>query len=253
MMTSDEYLEQVLRQATAPVGSSGPGSSVLEVLSPQLRRWGGNMFLDAQLSGSYAKGTAVRPGTDVDVFASLHPNTSNTLEEIYDSLDSFLVACGYATRRQNVSIGVSVLGHSVDITPGKRQAFPSTDHSIWVSKRRTWMQTNVATHIRVIGSSPWRRQMILLKRWKKVNTVDIPSFVVELAVMRALTGGRYGLASGVLQVLDFLAQSFATCALVDPANSNNDVAAEMSGAERRAVVTAANRSKSQQYWKDIVW
>jgi len=37
-------------------------------------------------SGSFAKGTANRSGTDIDLFISLSESTPETLKEIYDSL-----------------------------------------------------------------------------------------------------------------------------------------------------------------------
>ena len=43
-------------------------------------------MLSISPSGSFAKGTANRSGTDIDLFISLSESTPETLKEIYDSL-----------------------------------------------------------------------------------------------------------------------------------------------------------------------
>jgi tRNA nucleotidyltransferase (CCA-adding enzyme) len=75
-------------------------------------------------SGSFAKGTAKRSGTDIDLFLYLAAETSETLSQIYNSLDTALKQEGYKTRRQNVSLNIRVNTtqggvYDVDLVPAK--------------------------------------------------------------------------------------------------------------------------------------
>jgi hypothetical protein len=50
----------------------------------------------------------VRSGTDIDLFLSLSEHTDGTLKEVYDKLFDSLTSAGYAPRRQNVSLNITV-------------------------------------------------------------------------------------------------------------------------------------------------
>lgn len=191
-MTSDVYLQQLLRRITAPTGPYGPGPRTRDALYPLISRWATTQLADVKLSGSYAKGTAVVGGTDVDLFISLKANTSQTLKEIYNSLATHLTAAGYSVRRQNVSIGITSGALKVDLTPGKKQDEYSGDHSLWVSRRNTWQKTNVDTHVAVIGGSGHTDTIRLVKRWRQIHNLEFLSFALELAVLRALSGRYFG-------------------------------------------------------------
>jgi len=104
---------------------------VAVTLCPAIREWAGNFLAAVTPSGSFAKGTANRSGTDIDLFLSLVHTTPNTLKEIYETLFSKMQAKGYNPKRQNVSIGVKVGGFTVDLVPGKRQGAYGEDHSLY--------------------------------------------------------------------------------------------------------------------------
>ncbi|BBZ38784.1 hypothetical protein [Mycobacterium conspicuum] len=254
-MDADTYLHSVLSKITAPTGVSGPGNIIRAGLLPYVSQWAGRQLVSLDVSGSYAKGTAILGGTDVDLFASLRPETSQTLKEIYDSLASYLGGQGFSVRRQNVSINVTYQSKSVDITPGRLRNAYSTDHSIWVSRQNTWQQTNVGRHIQSIGGSAHTDVIRLMKRWRKLHSLEFPSFAVELAVLRGLqqTSRYSGLASRFNLVLEFLRDRIGTAQLIDPANSNNDVADELTTAEKTSIATQARQSRNATYWEQVVW
>jgi hypothetical protein len=254
-MTADQYLQSLLAGITAPTGVSGPGPTVLNGLRPLIRQWATTQLNELQLSGSYMKGTAIVGATDVDLFISLKSNTNQTLREIYDSLGSYMQTSGYSVRHQNVSIGVTYGSWSVDLTPGRQQQPSSSNHSIWVSRQRTWQMTNVDKHTQTIGVSAHTDVIRLMKRWRQVHSLEFPSFAVELAVLRGLqrTSSYTGLASRFILVLDFLRDQIATAQLIDPANSNNNVADELTAAEKMSIGMQARQSRNETYWERVVW
>jgi hypothetical protein len=252
-MTGDEYLRGVLARITAPTGPSGPGPTVRTALLPTLQQWAGSQLVDVLLSGSYAKGTAIVGGTDVDLFVSLREDTTQTLKEVYDSLLARLQSVGYTAKRQNVSVGITHGKYKVDVVPGKRQNGWSDDHSIWVNRQNTWQKTNVNKHIANVQASGRSDVVRLMKRWKQKHNVDMPSFALELATLKAQTRSfAQGLDNQVWAALTFLRDKLTTAVLLDPANSNNDVADEMTSAEKSAVARAAGASMGQSSWGDII-
>jgi hypothetical protein len=83
---------------------------VQTILAPLIQGWAGNRLLSITPSGSFAKGTAIRSGTDLDLFISLPEGTTETLKELYEKLFSWMGTKGYTPKRQNVSVSVRVSG-----------------------------------------------------------------------------------------------------------------------------------------------
>ena len=121
MMSEQDYLNSILARELVGTGLASPALLVPGTMEPVLRQWAGRFLLDVSPSGSYAKGTANRSGTDLDLFISLSPDTPESLADVHKTLVVALKAAGYQPRLQNVSIGIIVFGHSVDLVPGKRQ------------------------------------------------------------------------------------------------------------------------------------
>lgn len=252
-MTSDSYLAGILVREFV---DSSPASAVWAArnrLLPMLSNWGGSMLLGVSPSGSFAKGTANRSGTDLDLFISLSPDTRETLREVYESLHSTLSAAGLKPRRQNVSIGVRIGDVDVDLVPGKRQSTLETDHSLYRSKADTWTKTNVQTHIDYVRGSGRQQEIRLIKLWRNQKGLSLPSFYLELAVIRALAFvGGGSLADRVWHALGYLATDFERARFVDPANTNNVVSDDLSASEKAIARTRAQAARAARTWEEII-
>ena len=211
-------------------------------------------MVKAEFSGSLSKGTAIRIGTDADIFISLSSTTPGTLQEIYNTLHTAVVQSGYPARKQNVSIGTTVNGHKIDLVPGRRQDQYSNDHSLYKSKAGTWTKTNINTHINQVSSSNRVDEIKLTKIWRELHELSFPSFYLELAVIDALKYKRIGdLSSNFLTVLDFLRDDIVSARYLDPANTNNVISDDLNTQEKRAIAAKAADSRQQSNWNRIVW
>ena len=186
-MTPDAYLAAILQREAVDTGIFSPVRAVQGILDPVIRKWANRYLGSVTPSGSFAKGTANRSGTDIDLFVSLLPSTQESLKDIYDSLSNALTQAGYQPRPQNVSLGVRVNGLDVDLVPGKQQTFLTTDHSLWRRKAATWTKTNVLTHIAHVRGSGHFDETRIIKLWRSQKGLEFPSFYLELAVIAALT------------------------------------------------------------------
>lgn len=198
----EEHLRAVLARHWVDTGINSPVRAVQAILDPALRAWGGQYLVDIRPSGSFAKGTAVRGGTDIDIFVSLTSTLSSPLKSIYDTLLNALTQAGYRTRRQNVSIGTSINGWRVDVTPARRQDQHGNYHSLWSNKTGSWLQTNVNEHCRIVSGSGRLDEIRLMKIWRNGLGLDWPSFYLELFTIDVLSGARVGnLQNNVATVL----------------------------------------------------
>ena len=174
-VTADDYLLHILVREAVDTGIFSPVRSVQATLEPSIREWANRFLVSISPSGSFAKGTANKSGTDIDLFISLSPETKETLKEIYESLFTKLQEKGYAPKRQNVSIKIRVDGYDVDLVPGKRQGYFSDDHSLYRRRADTWIKTNIQTHINHVTTADWISETRILKLWRDQKGLDVPS------------------------------------------------------------------------------
>lgn len=253
-MTPDEYVENVLAKYEVPCGPSSPAERLGAAVAGPLRSWGNQYLKALEYSGSYAKGTAVRGVSDVDVFISLKSDTPDTLKDIYNNLYQFAARQGWSPRQQNVSIGVTVNGTRGDLVPGKVQSGYQNYHSLYLRKRNSWTQTNVALHVQTVRDSDRTKEIRAVKIWRYLRGLEFPSLYLELFTIKALSGrSRFSLAENVLHALRTMAASLATTRIEDPTNTNNIVSDDLTKEEKNRIASLAQQSSQEQSWGRIIW
>lgn len=212
-------------------------------------------------SGSFAKHTATNIKFDMDIVVPFKKTAFGTLQEMFDSVYNFLAeeyrGTGATIRKQKVSIGICFpleQGEDkpieVDVVPGRELKIAdyletrdlnlcfNEDH--WGFKKGSCQKTNIQKQIEHIKGKENEREVIrLLKIWKNQNNKNYKSFVIELAVIRALDGydGSTDLWQRLRFVLGYLSEHVAESSfhLYDPGNSGNDVIGTMDFYERNSL------------------
>jgi Second Messenger Oligonucleotide or Dinucleotide Synthetase domain len=252
-MSADQYLQQILAREAVNTSSTSPVLGVQTVLRPILTEWASSQLRAINPSGSFAKGTANRSGTDIDLFISLKSDTTQTLKEIYTMLFNRMKEKGYSPKQQNVSINVRVNGYDVDLVPAKHQGGGNSEyHSVYRRRADTWTQTNVNQHISTVRNGGRISETRLLKLWRDQKGLDFPSFYLELTVIDALTGARGTHSQNVWKALEYLRDRFLNSRVVDPANTNNIISDDMTAADKTKVVNAASLALRATDWSQIV-
>lgn len=245
-------MQTILRREAVDTGLFSSVRGVQAQIEPSLKEWAGTFLGSVSASGSFAKGTANKSGTDIDLFISLTSATRETLKEIYESLFKKMTEKGYGPKRQNVSIKVKVNGYSVDLVPAKRQAILGDDHSLFRRKADTWTKTNVTTHINYVRQGGRIYETRILKLWRNQKNLDFPSFYLELTAINALSGHIGTLSGNVWKVFEYLRDTFPNARVVDPANTNNIISEDLTVAERATVKAAAAQALQAKTWGEIV-
>lgn len=221
----------------------------------------GNDKYSSFCSGSFAKHTATNVKFDLDLVEPFKRSAFGTLQEMFDSVYDFLVEeykdTGVTVKKQKVSIGITFPIEEgdekpveIDVVPGRElnngdytetcdlNLCFNEDH--WGVKKGTSQKTNIQKQIAHIKGKTNERQIIrLLKIWKKQKEKKYKSFVIELAVIKALDGytGNQELWPRLKFVMEYLHDHIADNSfhLYDPGNSNNDVVSAMSDFDRTSL------------------
>lgn len=231
----------MINRYTYATGQSPSVFRARRIIGPALSSWGGDHILGIRPSGSLAKGTAVRGGTDIDFFVSLKSTVPVDLRHIYDTLlDAFLRA-GLPAYRKNVAVGLDIDGVKIDVTPGRRQHGFGGDHSLYSNKSGTWLKTNIGKQIRHVSESRRVPEIRLMKIWRNRLNLEWPSYYLELFVISALYGRRAGaLESNIRHIFILMDGELATKRIIDPANTNNVVSNSLTVSEKFSLADAAN-------------
>ena len=226
------------------------------VLRGLIQRWYSTRLVRVHNSGSFAKGTSIKGGTDLDLFISLKPGSGKSLRTMFEGLHKYAHQEGLGPRRQNVSIGVEVSGVKVDLVPARKHTGKS-DHSLYLSRRQGWTKTNVDKHIALVRKSGKGATIRAAKIWRSNRGLHFPSFYLELAVLRALQGREpQGTADELQRALEFLAADFPQAELVDPANGANIISSDLSPDEKQGIARQARASLdrvSSGQWERVLW
>ena len=100
-MSADVYLKQILNREAVDTGIFSPVRTVQATLEPAIRLWANRFLIGISPSGSFAKGTANKSGTDIDLFITLSSETGETLKEISESLFTRMQEIGYLLPAQD--------------------------------------------------------------------------------------------------------------------------------------------------------
>nr|WP_246801605.1 nucleotidyltransferase [Rhizobium leguminosarum] len=235
---------------------TGPNSAargVQSALRPTLLRWASHYLMSLEPSGSFAKGTAIHGGTDIDIFASVSSDVPDSLAVIYNSLFNRLREEGFNPRPQNVSIGIRVGAYSVDVVPARRQGPTGQFHSLYRRKADTWTQTNVLTHINAVRNSGRAEEIMIMKAWRQQRGLTFPSFYMELVTIEACRGRRVGdLAENVWATLAYVRDNIRSAVFIDPANTNNRISDDLTASEKLTLANAASMARQATNWAQIV-
>lgn len=254
-MTGDDYVLSIVNKYNL-IGNVDAitKQSVVDPLVRIIKEWAGEQLINIYYSGSRAKGTAINLSSDIDLLISLKSDTTNTLKEIYTSLYDKVIAQKITARKQNVSIGVSYNGHSVDLVPGKKQSGNTSDHSLYRRKVDAWTKTNINTHINLVKNSDRLSEIVALKIWRKLHKLEFPSIYIELIVMEALHNkNKNQPANNFMTVLEYLRDSLVDKVIIDPANVNNTISDELYKYEKEEIAKKAKESRNAQNWGNIIW
>jgi len=252
-VSPSDYLRAILQREAVDTSVNAPLRQLEADVQALCEAWAGRYLLEVYPAGAFEKGTANLSGMNIDFIVSLSPQTPFLIKQIYESLFSHFERNGLEPQRRDVSLGLRVDGVTIDIIPAKRESLSNDVHEIYSSRRMAATKTNLNHHVLDVIESGRREEIRVLKLWRDQHDLDFPSFYLELSTIAALKRRPLGeLADNVWAALGYFEQLFVGRAILDPANANNVVSAEMAMGEKMVIASAATATRGTRSWTEIV-
>lgn len=255
-MTENQYLLWIINKYIVSQNSNNILIAELHGLLHEVKTWANWCLEDIVISGSRAKGTAIKGSSDVDFLISLSSSTPGSLSDIYKSLYDWLISKNFQVRKQNVSLGVTYKNYNIDLVPARKYKENTNYHSLYCRKRNSWMQTNIQQHVNYVLGSGRINEIKIIKIWAKLHNLDFPSIYMERIVIESLKNKYKGndyLGRNVMSVLQYIIDNLLNIKVVDISNTNNILSEELTYGEKVAIINKAKESVQQKYWEHIVW
>ncbi|EAY23984.1 nucleotidyltransferase domain-containing protein [Microscilla marina] len=251
-MEADEYLYMIIGEYRAP--NIHIRDSRLTDVKQLIREWAHKNLEGIYLFGSCAKKTALKGNSDCDLFISLYSDTTESLHDIHLLLFKQFKYAGYSVRKQNVSIRAKINGLEIDLVPGRIQRGESNNHSLYVSKEKSWVKTNIHQHLDLVERRGRQDEILATKIWRTCHKLKFPSIYIELVVMRVLKGKRKEhIEKNFNAVLEFLSSDFIYEKVVDPSNKNNVISDLITERQKKAIQKKAEQCLYKQNWNAVIW
>jgi len=253
MPTVDQYAAAIVEKHRVVVDSGSASHRAADAVIPLLKQWGKQYLLGITLSGAYAKNTAVALSSHVDVLIALKPVPNMEMKTVFWNLFEFLSDHGLRPHTKTVSMQIESQKMKVDLIPACREK-GSSRNLLFNRKADAPVETDIAQHIHLIANSGRQQEICAFKIWRERHSLDFPSMCLELTVLRALEGERFGqIAENVLTVLRFLGSRLEQLTVLDPANGKNILSDDLSPSAKQAIAKAARDALYDENWKKIIW
>lgn len=253
MPTVEQYAASIVEKYHVDADTGSPSHRAADEVIPLLKQWGRQYLQGLTLSGAYAKNTAITLSSHVDLLVALSPVPNMDMKKIFWSLFEYLTDQDLRPHTRNVSIQLQCKGLAVDLIPAFRNG-GTAGNVLFNKKAGCPVQTDVARHIHLVANSGRQQEICALKIWRERNSLDFPSLYLDLTVLHALEGERFGqLSDNVLTVLRYIAGHFEQAVVRDPANPKNVLSSDLSADAKLAVARAARNALYDENWKKMIW
>ena len=251
MVTQDQYAASVVEKYRVALEEGSASHRVADDIVPLIKKWGQEYVQGITISGAYAKNTAVTLASHVDVLILLKPIAGAEIKSVFWRLFEFLTEQNLHASTHEVSVRVPCKKLLVDLIPSYREG--KSGNILFNKRSGEAVHTDVAQHVHLVGNSGRQQEICAIKIWRERNGLEFPSFLLELATLRALEKERFGqLAENIHCVLRYLGSKFETAVMRDPANADNIVSKDLSEKAKKEIAKAARDAIYQENWEKIL-
>jgi len=255
VITTEQYAASIVEKYRVIPDTNSAAHRAADEVIPVVKQWGKEHVLGITLSGAYAKNTAITLSSHVDLLIGLSPVPGMEMKGIFWSLFEYLSDRELHPHTHEVSIRLQAKGLNVDLIPARREQSGNGLFDLLFNKRSGQaVRTDVARHRHLVSNSGRQQEICAMKVWRERMGLDFPTLYLELTVLSALEGERFGqVADNVLSVLRYMAGKFEQAVVRDPANAQNIVSNDLKESEKKAIAKAARNALYEENWKKILW
>ncbi len=252
-MTTEQYAASVVEKYHVTPGTGSKAHRAADELLPVIKQWSKQYVQGINLSGAYAKNTAITLASPADLLITLSPVPGMTIKNVFWKLFEYLTDRDLRPRTRDVSIQLLSRGLWVDLIPAYREEKGPGD-VLFDKKTGAEVHTDVAQHVHLVANSGRQQEICALKIWRERRSLEFPSLYLELTVLKALETERFGqLAENILGVMRYLGNRFVKTAVRDPANPQNVISASLDASAKEEIAKAARDMLYDENWKKMMW
>ncbi|MBK6484047.1 MAG: hypothetical protein IPG01_13165 [Chitinophagaceae bacterium] len=260
---SDEYLNKILTDESLnsdPKFHTAVLQSREKVKGWLAKEFNGALVQFPEDTGSFHKKTAINSNYDLDIILPFSKNSYSTLEEMY--IDVFnRVGKQFGNKatvsKQRKAIGLTFDTNQgiihFDLVPGREIDNYAKEKELNLYQKPDWFwqkgsshKTNVRIHKSITTNQPQARKSIkLLKAYRERNNLNIPTIIIDQAVVEALAETQYGVSSSIsenlLNSMTVLSRKLRQKSFIDLANSNNNLHKKLDQSDKFIVADLIER------------
>jgi hypothetical protein len=252
-VTANEYLASVLRQQSLSDFEITGLRGLRDQIQKQLSVFQGNPRF--YYAGSYGKHTMIRQRYDLDIVVYWPSGVSYTIKGIYDAVGQELRKHWTVVNSKTVSWELPFDGgFHIDVVPGRALDTTFKEANLYRTDTGTTLKTSLKTHIDCVSQSGRRDAIRVMKLWRERQRVPYKkSLLLEVMTISGCSGTRFDdLSAQVWAALHYVRDNIRTCNVLDPANSNNSLSDDLTGADREGIYKAAYAATQARDWSQIV-
>lgn len=205
-------------------------------------------------TGSFKKRTANISNYDLDIILPMRRNGFSSLREMYEYVFDALgrtFGNDVIIRKQTKAIALifSVDGYDIyfDVVPGREIGNYLDGHELnlyirpdWIWERGSSFKVNIHSQRSITVNQPEARKAVrLLKLYRDRNQLNLPTIIIEQCVAKAMSEEVFGvyrsLTENFVNCMDYIATKLNHVAIVDLANTNNNLNNKISDFDRRSI------------------
>ncbi len=251
---SDEFLKKVLTEESLKADPN----LLQKVLKyrEDVKQWLVNVYGDKLVAppentGSFHKRTAINSNYDLDIVLPFKNTAYNTLEDMYvnvfEKISSRFSSVALVTK-QTKAVGLTFTEGSrivhFDIVPGREinDYINDKDLNLYVRPDWAWQKggsfkTNIDIQKQLTVNKPEARKIIkLFKVYRDKNGFPLPTIIVDQLVVEAFEKSNFDWSrsetDNLLYSMEFIAKKLKNQALIDFANTNNNLAEKLTSSQR---------------------
>ena len=250
----EEYVRSVLKRYAVETGPDARPPKTARRLIPDLEAWAGDMLLPPgiRVTGAGARAAAVRTDGDTDLMIPLRKDAGD-IRSIYRSLWRLADERRWTHWSRVVSRRVALDDVIIDLVPVLVDPDADCPHTIYFVDRDATTQTNLDLHVQLAEKADCAEVVQLVKIWRDVQGLELPSLHLELLTYEALDGDRTGtLVDRFRKVLRHIDGPRVLDPMPDPANPENVVSAGASREQKERAVDRARWSVNEAHLTEVL-
>ena len=232
-------------------------------LGSELMTWAQGCFVDLRDMGTRARQTATDETTSHVKLLLLLSNdchrNAGGIYASYESLYGYLIERYRSVRKHGMAIRLRENGMDIDVMPARIMAGHTDDHMLYRSDEKSFLQTNLISHVDDVLDAGRSNETRLMKIWFSQQEVRAPSIYMDYLVPGKLLARvkpeNDNLPENFMRMLRELAKRDFNPLfedLADPANEDNLFSAMMPEADKRRIVKAAQKALMARYLTGII-